>query len=226
MNHIECSICKNIEDNYYYPHDHDEIYSPFFEKMNPVGVRQGDEKYHARFLKCPICGTYYFYENRQQGIGNIGEFDQIDRFSENENKILKPILEAQDALKLRKAVLKGIEFENGILAEKTQIAFETVINILPFSTIFPAIERFISYKKKWSTPDGIPVNQGRYWACTLLRGAIRNATALPEPEVHKAIYKCFGIEIDYKEGVSKTDGWQAPDDLPICSVQVDKKHEK
>jgi hypothetical protein len=196
VSHTSCEICKGVENNYYYSHNSNEIVSPLFEKMEPIGVKEGDKKYHAHFLKCPVCGTYYSYDNWQQGIGNIGEFDKIDRFTETENKIIKPILEAKTGIKLTKAVLTGIEFENGVLAEKTQRAFESMINILPFSVIFPVIKRFIAYKKPF----------GHYWACTCLIGPIRNGTALPTPEVHKAIYKCFKIRIAYK----KNKGWQHP----------------
>ncbi len=209
MDHTICSLCQDIDDNNYYPHDHDEIYSPFFKKMIPIGVKPGDKDYHAHFLKCPQCGTYYSYENWQQGIGNIGEFDQIDRFTDIENEIIKPILEADNGKYLIKHIEGGIEHGNGIIAEKTQIAFECVMNILPFPETFPVIRHFLSYSKTWSTINGKPIMQGRYWACYCLRYLIRTGKALPSPEVDEAIQDCFKLKIEYENG------WKDPSDMPI-----------
>ncbi len=108
--------------------------------MAPVGVGPEEKPYHARFLKCPLSGVYYNYENRQQGIGNTGEYDQIDRFTETENGILKPILEAADG--------KG------------------------------------------------------------LLQAVRNNTAVPSPEVHQAVYECFGMR-SWKNGIYDLTVWDA-----------------
>jgi len=215
MDYTCCSICKDISDSYYYPHDHDEIYSPFFAKMETIGISPNDKPFHAHFLKCPSCGTYYSYQNWQQGIGNIGEFDQIDRFTEAENKHIKPILEEKSATKLKKAVVSGIEYENGKLAEKAQLAFECAIKILPFPVTFPVIKFFISYKKTWSTIYGKPAMQGRYWACYWLRYLIKTGKAIPGEDINEAIDNCFKQKIEYKEGNKPIDRWQAPSDLPI-----------
>ena len=200
MERTECEICKDIEDRYYYQHDHDEIYSPLFLRMNPLGVGPGEKPYHARFLKCPLCGTYHNYENRQQGIGNTGEYDQIDRFTETENRILKPILETADGRGLLQRVLVGVEFENGALEEKVRLAFEAMANVLPFSDVFVVIKYLIS--------GAAPA--GRRWGCTCLRRAVRNNTAVPSPEVHQAVFECFGIRINHQNN-----RWEDPSDMTI-----------
>ncbi len=209
MDHTICSLCKNIPDSYYYPHGHNEICSPFFKKMKPIGLKPGDKELHARYLKCPECNTYYSYENWQQGIGNIGEFDQIDRFTEAENKIIKPILEAENGKYLIQLIEAGIEYKNGIIAEKTQFAFECVLNILPFPETFPVIKHFLTYAKTWGTIYGKPIMQGRYWACCCLRYLIKIGKALPSPEVDETIQECFNLTIEYK------DGWKDPSDMSI-----------
>lgn len=211
MKHTDCRICKKYEDDYHYDHDHDEIYSPFFEKLKPVGLEKGDKRYHAKFLNCSVCGTYYFYENWQQGIGNIGEFDDITRFNETDNRFIKPILEAVTAEELLIAVKTGVD-QNGYTSEKAQKAFEAAMNMHLFEVLFPTIQFFLTYKKKWQTLYGAPVMQGRVWACSCLRKTIRDDTALSKTEVHQAIFECFRMKIKHTRK-----GWEQPEDMPIIT---------
>jgi hypothetical protein len=203
MNYSICPTCKDVPENYYYPHDSNEVVSPLFYKMEPVGVPPNQTSFlykYVNFLKCTHCNTYYSYENWQQGIGNIGEFDKIDRFSEIENGIIKPILEAKTEVTLKKAIVEGLEFNNASMADKVKLAFEAVSNELSFLIIFPVIQYMISYHQSW----------GHYWGCSCLRDKIRNNTAIPTTEVHDAIFKCFKIRIDHNGKK-----WEDPNELSI-----------
>jgi hypothetical protein len=104
--------------------------------MLPIGVSLGDKPYHAHFLKCPSCSTYYSYENWQQGIGNIGEFDQIDRFTEAENKFIKPIFEAKSTAKLKKSVIAALNMKMVYWLKKPRLHLNVLLKHFHFPLAF------------------------------------------------------------------------------------------
>ena len=186
-----CLICKNISGGQHL-FGPDEIMSPEAEKLVPLWVtpEKKAEPYNSwwtsvKFMKCPECNAYYHYDNWPQGIGNIGDFEILTRFTDEENRLLRPIFESTDATTLEKSLTKALTNEQ--MTDKVYRAFEAVMGkdsscgaMLPVETTFPVLKNILLNAEQYTSYN-------RYWASGLLDELVKSRQDLATPEIKKLI---------------------------------------
>ncbi len=101
-----------------------------------------------------MCGTYYYYNYWPPGPGNIGDFEVLERFGDEENKYVKPIIEAKNIDTLINNLVQAIitpawkesDIVHGSFKNKVEFAFE--VATMKFPNIVASLKKLLSHENE------------------------------------------------------------------------------
>lgn len=138
--HAPCEICKEIPDSDYAYLDRDEVLSPASKKLEAIG---------EDFRRCPLCGTYYYYSYMPPGPGNVGDREDLDRFTAKENELVRPLLEAtEQTTDLDLLVVAALAGEDEQIRGKARKAFSLALERMSVPSLIPCFQKLLDH------PDG------------------------------------------------------------------------
>lgn len=135
-----CPICRELpESTHAYLDRDDEL---------PVAAKQLLSLDEGHFRRCPVCNTYYHFFYWPPGPGNIGDREDLDRFSPEDNRWLKPLLEASSSNDLEHFLFRGASSAAEETRNRAEYAFSFLCRKHGFQALLPLLIPLLTHAER------------------------------------------------------------------------------
>lgn len=169
----DCEICKDLSDHEFYDDPFDDLGNapPEFKKKLAAIERllevRGQVYGSESIRKCLACGRLYFYAFFPIPNSDHSKLN-VDRFSEEENELLKQLLELDNEDTLSKVLDKILCHESERMQGYAFYIFKNIIQHTSANKYTPAQVRLLTFLLSHSNPKAKP------FACNLLAEIARH----------------------------------------------------
>jgi HEAT repeat protein len=131
-----CEICKDIPESAVAYLDRDDELPLAARQLRRIG---------EYFRQCPFCQTYYYYDYWPPGPGNIGNREDLDRFTPEENECIRPLLEATETTNLAPYLAKALSSDQEQLRTRAKDAYAYAVQQVGFQVILATLAQLLAH---------------------------------------------------------------------------------